>query len=198
MAHPPRRRHTAVALTHVEGDTSAHTAGSPPCTTERGRGVRARRPPLAPHFTPLSLPRLLFFPLFSCPRRLFSSVVVGPSMVVRPQSSAIVATSIQSIISTVCELELEMRCFPISCESFGPCESQLPKVNERIRLHRQPADTQTMLIYHPSFQVQVNIHDFDKQSATFISSATGAITISYIMRICTMCFVQRDRDLGDY
>ncbi|BAF10185.1 Os02g0773800 [Oryza sativa Japonica Group] len=127
MAHPPRRRHTAVALTHVEGDTSAHTAGSPPRTTERGRGVRARRPPLAPHFTPLSLPRLLFFPLFSCSRRLFSSVVVGPSMVVRPQSSAIVATSIQSIISTVCELELEMRCFPISCESFGPCESQLPK-----------------------------------------------------------------------
>ncbi|BAS81147.1 Os02g0773800, partial [Oryza sativa Japonica Group] len=47
-----------------------------------------------------------------------------------------------------------------------------------------------------SFVVQVNIHDFDKQSATFISSATGAITISYIMRICTMCFVQRDRDLG--
>ncbi|BAS72189.1 Os01g0373200, partial [Oryza sativa Japonica Group] len=52
-----------------------------------------------------------------------------------------------------------------------------------------------------SYIVQVVIHYFDKQSAEFINSAAGAITVSYVMqlltgRICIMCFLQRDNVLG--
>uniref|UniRef100_A0A0D3FVB6 Uncharacterized protein n=1 Tax=Oryza barthii TaxID=65489 RepID=A0A0D3FVB6_9ORYZ len=67
---------------------------------------------------PLSFPPLLFFPLFSRPRRCETE-------------------GVHSIISTVCELELEMWCFPISCESFEPSGSQLLNRPRRIRLHRQ-------------------------------------------------------------
>ncbi|EAY74089.1 hypothetical protein OsI_01976 [Oryza sativa Indica Group] len=92
--------------------------------------------------------------------KVFSSIVIGPSMAVRPTSIAILAASIHSIISMVCELELEM-----------------------------------------CYIVQVVIHYFDKQSAEFINSAAGAITVSYVMqlltgRICIMCFLQRDNVLG--
>ncbi|KAF2933767.1 hypothetical protein DAI22_04g111700 [Oryza sativa Japonica Group] len=36
-----------------------------------------------------------------------------------------------------------------------------------------------------SYIVQVVIHYFDKQSAEFINSAAGAITVSYIMQLLT-------------
>lgn len=86
----------------------------------------------APFFpSPSLLPTLL------APSQVFSSIVVGPSMAVRPTSIAIGAASIHSIISTVCELELEMWYFPISCKSFEPSGSQLLKRPEHIRLHRQ-------------------------------------------------------------
>uniref|UniRef100_A0A0E0C221 Uncharacterized protein n=1 Tax=Oryza meridionalis TaxID=40149 RepID=A0A0E0C221_9ORYZ len=135
---------------------------------------------------------------------VFSSIVVGPSMAVRPTSIAIGAASIHSIISTVCELELEMWYFPISCESFEPSGSQLLKRPEHIRLHRQAlllfrqVDLPSLL---SSYIVQVVIHYLDKQSAEFINSAAGAITVSYVMqlltgRICIMCFLQRDNVLG--
>uniref|UniRef100_A0A0E0A7I7 Uncharacterized protein n=1 Tax=Oryza glumipatula TaxID=40148 RepID=A0A0E0A7I7_9ORYZ len=138
------------------------------------------------------------------PSQAFSSIVVGPSMAVRPTSIAIGPASIDSIISTVCELELEMWYFPISCESFEPSGSQLLKRPGRIRLHRQ-----ALLLFRQaylpsllsSYIVQVVIHYFDKQSAEFINSAAGAITVSYVMqlltgRICIMCFLQRDNVLG--
>uniref|UniRef100_A0A0E0H034 Uncharacterized protein n=1 Tax=Oryza nivara TaxID=4536 RepID=A0A0E0H034_ORYNI len=118
---------------------------------------------------PLSFPPLLFFPLFSRPRRCETE-------------------GVHSIISTVCELELEMWCFPISCESFEPSGSQLLNRPRRIRLHRQAlllfrqADLPSLL---SSYIVQVVIHYFDKQSAEFINSAVGAITVSYIMQLLT-------------
>uniref|UniRef100_A0A0E0PVR8 Uncharacterized protein n=1 Tax=Oryza rufipogon TaxID=4529 RepID=A0A0E0PVR8_ORYRU len=129
-------------------------------------------------------------PLFPSPSLLltllaslqaFSSIVVSPSMAVRPTSIAIGAASIDSIISMVCELELEMWYFPISCESFEPSGCQLLKRPGRIRLHRQAlllfkqADLPSLL---SSYIVQVVIHYFDKQSAEFINSAAGAITVS--------------------
>ncbi|BAD61364.1 hypothetical protein [Oryza sativa Japonica Group] len=36
-----------------------------------------------------------------------------------------------------------------------------------------------------SYIVQVVIHYFDKQSAEFINSAAGAITVSYVMQLLT-------------
>uniref|UniRef100_A0A0E0AD62 Uncharacterized protein n=1 Tax=Oryza glumipatula TaxID=40148 RepID=A0A0E0AD62_9ORYZ len=158
-----------------------------PRLAQRSEGVAcvpaASSPPHAPLFPS---PSLLL--TFLVPSQVFSSIVVGPSMVVHPTSIAIGAASIHSIILTVCELELEMWCFPISCESFGPSRSQLLKPPGHIRLHRQPlllfrhADLPSLL---SSYIVQVVIHYFDKQSTGFISSATGAITISYIMQLLT-------------
>nr|BAD45666.1 hypothetical protein [Oryza sativa Japonica Group] len=112
-------------------------------------------------------------------------------MAVRPTSIAIGAASIDSIISMVCELELEMWYFPISCESFEPSGCQLLKRPGRIRLHRQAlllfkqADLPSLL---SSYIVQVVIHYFDKQSAEFINSAAGAITVSYVMQLLTGYF----------
>ncbi|BAH92644.1 Os04g0397901 [Oryza sativa Japonica Group] len=81
-----------------------------------------------------------------------------------------------------------MWCFPISCESFEPSGSQLLNHPRRIRLHHQAlllfrqADLPSLL---SSYIVQVVIHYFDKQSAEFINSAAGAITVSYIMQLLT-------------
>uniref|UniRef100_A0A0E0MWF8 Uncharacterized protein n=1 Tax=Oryza rufipogon TaxID=4529 RepID=A0A0E0MWF8_ORYRU len=151
LAYGLIRRHAAVALSRADGDASAHAAGRRFPASRNG--VRAWR--------------------------VFSSIVVGPSMAVRPTSIAIGAASIHCIISTVCELDLEMWYLPISCESFEPPGSQLLK---------RPG-------------LQVVIHYFDKQSTEFINSAAGAITVSYVMhlltgRICIMCFLQRDNVLG--
>uniref|UniRef100_A0A0D3ENW6 Uncharacterized protein n=1 Tax=Oryza barthii TaxID=65489 RepID=A0A0D3ENW6_9ORYZ len=117
---------------------------------------------------PLSFPPPSLLLTLLAPSQVFSSIVVGPSMAFRPTSIAIGAASIHSIISTVCELELEMWYLPISCESFEPSGSQLLKRPGRICLH-----------------LQVVIHYFDKQSAEFINSAAGAITVSYVMQLLT-------------
>uniref|UniRef100_A0A0D9Y8N5 Uncharacterized protein n=1 Tax=Oryza glumipatula TaxID=40148 RepID=A0A0D9Y8N5_9ORYZ len=163
LAYGLIRRHAAVALSRADGDASAHAVGRRFPASRNG--VRAWR--ACPS---LSLP--------------FSSSHSSRALAVRPTSIAIGAASIHSIISMVCELELEMWYLPISCESFEPSGSQLLKRPGRICLH-----------------LQVVIHYFDKQSAEFINSAAGAITVSYVMqlltgRICIMCFLQRDNVLG--